>query len=283
MLKILRQTNQYLDYCRNICQMSPNTLLNKKAILNQFIREIKIADIKDLTNQIYDKWLKMQFANSTSPSSINIYNSTIFGFLRFHQNAGVEIAFNFNLVPHLKSTKSTRKFYTTSDIMQVLNHADETEKLMIEIMFETGMRIAEIVDLKVENLDGTKINFVGKGAKMREVYLNKKTWANIQKYLEKYHIDEGYIWCVLNGAKTLNGEPPSIHTIRKRLRQAFANAGYKGFYPHALRHSFATNLQQKGANLPEIKEMMGHSSIATTERYLHGFDGRLEELFRKYQ
>ena len=62
----------------------------------------------------------------------------------------------------------------------------------------------------------------------------------------------------------------------------FLRAGFEGFYPHALRHSFATNLQMKGATVSEIKEMIGHSSVATTERYLHGFDGRLKELFDRY-
>ena len=64
---------------------------------------------------------------------------------------------------------------------------------------------------------------------------------------------------------------------------AFLNAGFEGFYPHVLRHSFATNLQRRGASVAEIKEMMGHSSIATTERYLHEFEGRMEELFEKYR
>ena len=85
------------------------------------------------------------------------------------------------------------------------------------------------------------------------------------------------------GAHALNGEPPTVNTVRQRLCSAFEWVGFEGFYPHALRHSFATNLQSKGASVEEIKEMMGHSSIATTERYLHGFEGRMEELFDKYQ
>ena len=71
--------------------------------------------------------------------------------------------------------------------------------------------------------------------------------------------------------------------MRRRLREPFYAAGFTDFYPHALRHSFATHLQQRGASVAEIKEMLGHESIATTERYLHSFDGKLEQLFNKYQ
>ena len=91
---------------------------------------------------------------------------------------------------------------------------------------------------------------------------------------------QDYLWGLYGyGA---NGEPPTTATIRKRLRRAFEVAGFNGFYPHALRHSFATDLQRRGASVEEIKEMIGHSSVATTERYLHGFEGRLLELFDKY-
>lgn len=283
MLRITKQINKYLAHGKNIYHFLPNTLENKRSILNQFIREAKITFAEEINNHTYNMWLKAKNANSVKLNSINIYNSTILGFIKFCQNEGLEINFNLNLAPRYNTTVSPRKFYTSSEISEILKNANETEKLMITIMFETGMRITEIANLKVENLDGTKISFIGKGGKMRVVYLSINTSRELYAYFKKYHIKDGYIWCVLDGAKTLNSMPPSINTIRKRLQIVFKKAGFKGFYPHALRHSFATNLQKKGASVVEIKEMMGHSSIATTERYLHGFDGRLEELFRKYQ
>lgn len=283
MLKIAKQINEYLAYNKNIYQISPNTIKNKHAILNQFASDTKITSVEEINNHIYNIWLRAKIINLVKPVSINVYNSTIFDFIKFHQNEGVEIVFNFNLVPHYKTTVSPRKFYTNFEILQILEYADECEKLIITIMFETGMRIAEIVNLRVENFEYNKISFVGKGNKMRKVYISVKTLKKLQVYLRKYHIWNGYVWCVLDGVKTLNATPPSINTVRNRLQKVFEAAGFKGFYPHALRHSFATNLQKKGASVIEIKEMMGHSSIATTERYLHGFDNRLEGLFKKYQ
>ena len=162
-----------------------------------------------------------------------------------------------------------------------MDQADCETGLMIRIMFETGMRIAELTRLRIDNFDGRRVRFVGKGKKMREVYVTDATLALMSEYVMKNGVT-GYLWSVCDDGLTCNGEPPTINTIRTRLKQAFERAGFSGFYPHALRHSFATNLQLKGASVAEIKEMIGHSSVATTERYLHGFEGRLEELFDKY-
>ena len=283
MSKIDYQIAEYLDYCKNIRQMSATTIYNKRSILSKFARDTKIEAVENLTNQIYDDWVKQEFSHSVARASLNIYTSTVLSLLKFYQNSGMKIDFNFNNVPYFKSTKAPRKFYSKAEIAQVLKYADEVEELMIKIMFETGMRIAELANLKIANLESNKITFIGKGHKNREVYINTATLQSLQKYLQRYRITTGYFWQVVDGVKTENGEPPTVVTIRKKLQKAFERAGFDGFYPHALRHSFATDLQRKGASIPEIKEMMGHSSIATTERYLHGFEGRLEELFKKYQ
>ena len=283
MPKINHQITEYLDYCKNIRQMSATTIYNKQSILLKFTRDTRIEAVESITNHIYDDWVRREFSHSVARASLNIYTSTILSLLKFYRNSGVRINFNFNNVPYYKPTKAPRKFYSKTEIERVLKYADEIEKLMIEIMFETGIRIAELANLEVNNLDGTKITFIGKGAKSREVYINIQTLESLQSYLDRYQIYEGSIWQVVDRVKTENGEPPTVATIRKKLQKVFEKAGFEGFYPHALRHSFATDLQKKGATIPEIKEMMGHSSIATTERYLHGFEGRLEELFKKYR
>ena len=282
MKRITAEINEYLDYCENIRQMSKITLLNKQCILTKFARDTKIDTVKNLTNHIYNSWLRQEFAAHIAPSSINIYASTILCLLKFQKNNGLEINFNFNNISHFKAVGTARKFYTRKEIEQVLKYVDDTDALMIKILAETGMRIAELVSLKVENLDKTKITFIGKGAKSREVYINIETLKALQNYLGRYQIQEGSLWQVVGGVKTKNSQPPTVATVRKNLQKAFERAGFEGFYPHALRHSFATDLQKKGASVSEIKEMMGHSSIATTERYLHDFEGRLEELFNKY-
>lgn len=279
---INRQINQYLNHCRTIRQMSVTTIKNKRDILYRFLRVTEIKNIEDLDDEKLNFYIK-KLSSKTKISSLNTYLSTIISFVKFQQNSGVQINLNFNNLPRFKNTKTTRKFYTKSEIAKVLKHVKEPENLMVKIMFETGMRISELANLKIENLENNKISFVGKGGKPREVYLKTETAENLKYYLKNHKIENGYAWCIVDNVKTLDGRPPTVATIRKNLQKVFKRAGFDDFYPHALRHSFATNLQKNGASVPEIKEMMGHSSIATTERYLHGFDGQLEALFKKYQ
>ena len=282
MEKITKQANAYYDYCERIRRMSPVTLASKKNTIARFVKETKLASLEQLDNATYNAWVADELARGIAPQSMNIYNSAVLALVRFHRDGGLAIPLNLNAVPHFKSTRTMRKFYTAAEIHQIIRYAAEPENLMIEIMFETGMRIAELVRLRTDNIDNTKITFIGKGGKLREVYIRKETEAKLQEYCRKYNID-GHIWCVVDGAKTQNCEPPTVNTMRTKLRQAFERAGFSGFYPHALRHSFATDLQLKGATVPETKEMLGHENIATTERYLHGFDNQLEALFRKYR
>ena len=282
-MQITHQINKYLDYCQNIRQMSPATINNKENILRRFVNFTQITDISNLTNNNFNVYIKRLFECGAYESSVNIYISTVVSFVKFYRNTGLFVPLNLNLLPHFKTYQKTRKFYTKDEIKKALECASEPENLMIQIMFETGMRIAELVNLKVANFENNKIVFIGKGSKKREVYITPITLEKLNEYFSANQIKSGYVWCVSSGLKTVNGEPPTVTTIRKNLQKIFKMAGFGGFYPHALRHSFATNLQENGATIPEIKEMMGHSSIATTERYLHGFDGQLEKLFEKYR
>ena len=99
----------------------------------------------------------------------------------------------------------------------------------------------------------------------------------LHDYMDEHKIEEGRIW--LNAW----GYPMGTDTLRRTMKQAFVRCGFKDFYPHSLRHSFGSDIQRQGADIMVIKEMMGHSNVATTQRYLHGLDGQLQNLFDKYK
>lgn len=276
MKAIYKQIESYLTYCQKVRRMSEVTLRTKRYTLIRFADETGLRDLHKLSNCIFNQYIAKMVQNKTSGRSINTYSATIISFVKYYQELGLVIPFKPVLVQKQKEKKTERKFYTAKEIGRVIKAADQETGLIIEIMFETGMRIAEITKLKVTDFQWQKIQFIGKSRKLREVYIKKGTFEKVQDFIKKYKIQNS-LW-----GKTLNGEPPTPSTIRKKLKRAFLKAGFKDFYPHALRHSFATNLQSKGASIAEIKEMMGHASIATTERYLHGFDGKLKDLFEKY-
>lgn len=270
---------EYLHYCEKVRNMSPTTLRAKQNILKRFATFANIDHLNNLTNEVFNRWVSAELSRGISTQSLNTYNTTILAFTKYFEDAGYLIPLRHALLPKLKVLTPRRIFYTNAEIESVLPHCDPPTRLMVKIMFETGMRIAEITNLRLHNINGTQIKFIGKGQKMREVYLRHETAAELASYITSHHITD-YVWGAKGGT---NHEPPTIETMRRRLRKSFQAAGFQNFYPHALRHSFATDLQRRGASTAEIKEMLGHASIATTERYLHGFEGKLQELFNKYR
>ena len=291
--QIIDQVDSYLDYCEKVRRMSPTTMRAKRNILERFMMITRVDDLRKLDNETFNTWVANLSERGVAPQSINTYNAAVLAMVRYYRGIGVNIPLQEGLIGKLREGTVRRRFYTFTEIEVAISRADFTTALMIKIMFETGMRIAELVHLRVSDFVGRRIQFIGKGRKPREVYIREDTLYKVQEYLKwrgtEQRTNDDANDAILGknrGDKylfaTLNGEPPTVATIRKRMKQAFLSAGLDGFYPHALRHSFATNLQLKGASVEEIKEMMGHESIATTERYLHGFEGRLEELFDKY-
>lgn len=283
MKRIESEVEEYLLYCKNTRRMSKVTLMNKRDVLGRFVDVTGVETVELISNYDFDKWMAHLDFLGVSETTTNTYNATVIAMVRYFQDVGVQMPLNLNLIRKLKGVRKPRKSYTEAEILGVVRYTwssgnleDFETGLQILVMAETGMRIAELTRLSTSEISGQRIMFIGKGQKLREVYLTASTAGRLVEFLDGR---EGYVW----GGASLNGEPPCINTVRSRMTLAFLRAGFEGFYPHALRHSFATNLQKRGASVAEIKEMMGHSSVATTERYLHEFEGRMEELFEKYR
>ena len=290
MRKIEKQVGDYLAYCEKVRRMTAVTLACKRNVLERFVRTAGVRSVREIDNAVLNRFIATEVQRGVSARSVNTYVAVIVAMIRFFQTSGVRVPVNLALVQKLKEGAVRRKCYTEEEVGLVVAKADFETGLIIRLMFETGMRIAEVANLRVDDLVGRRLKFVAKGRKVREVYLGDEVELCLRQLVaEKKITGSGAIGRTGDRAgvaifgRTLNGEPMTTATIRNRLRVAFEEAGFKGFYPHALRHSFATGLQLKGASVEEIKEMIGHSSVATTERYLHGFEGRLEELFDKYR
>lgn len=276
MRKIEAEVAEYLRYCKMVRGMSETTLKMKRNVLARFVAAVPVETVGELDNKDFDSWVGFVMETGAKPQSINMYNAVVIAMIRYYQDMGANVPLNLNLIHKMRFAKTVRRAYTETEIELAEASADAVTALQIRIMAETGMRVAELVRLHTSEIHGRRINFVGKGRKAREVYMSSGTAVLLEDFLKGR---EGYVW----GHQALNGEPPSVNTVRNRMALVFLKVGMPEFCPHMLRHSFATILQQKGATVSEIKEMMGHSSVATTERYLHGFEGRMEELFDKYQ
>lgn len=274
-----RQIDEYLNYCENVRRMSEQTLHSKRWICREFLKTIKIDSLNELSNKHVNEWIAEQTARGCSGRTINSRLVNLVAMLRYFQDMGISFPkLKLRLIIKCKEQPPRRVYYTREQIEQVLRYADHLEWLLIKLCFDCGLRISELRNLRLMNLNGRMVTFIGKGSKARESYMSEEARNRLDDWIQRNRISD-FIW-----VRTLGkNEPMSVEDIRYLMRKPFYQAGFKNFYPHALRHSFATDIQKHGASLMETKEMLGHARIETTERYVHDLEGHLEYFFDKYK
>ena len=274
-----KQIDEYLNYCENVRRMSEQTLHGKRWICREFLKTIKIDSLSELSNKHINEWIAEQTARGCSGRTINSRLVNLIAMLRYFQDMGISFPkLKLRLIIKCKEQPPRRVYYTREQIDQVLKYADHLEWLLIKLCFDCGLRISELRNLRLMNLNGRMVTFIGKGSKARESYMSKEAKARLDDWIQRNRISD-FIRVRTPG----KNEPMSVEDIRYLMRKPFYQAGFKNFYPHALRHSFATDIQKHGASLMETKEMLGHARIETTERYVHGLEGHLEYFFDKYK
>ena len=274
-----KQIDEYLNYCENVRRMSEQTLHGKRWICREFLKTIKIDSLSELSNKHINEWIAEQTARGCSGRTINSRLVNLVAMLRYFQDMGISFPkLKLRLIIKCKEQPPRRVYYTREQIDQVLKYADHLEWLLIKLCFDCGLRISELRNLRLMNLNGRMVTFIGKGSKARESYMSKEAKTRLDDWIQRNRISD-FIWVRTPG----KNEPMSVEDIRYLMRKPFYQAGFKNFYPHALRHSFATDIQKHGASLMETKEMLGHARIETTERYVHGLEGHLEYFFDKYK
>lgn len=274
-----KQIDENLNYCENVRRMSEQTLHSKRWICREFLKTIKIDSLSELSNKHINEWIEEQTARGCSGRTINGRLVNLVAMLRYFQDMGISFPkLKLRLIIKCKEQPPRRVYYTREQIDQVLRYADHLEWLLIKLCFDCGLRISELRNLRLMNLNGRMVTFIGKGSKARESYMSKEAKTRLDDWIQRNRISD-FIWVRTPG----KNEPMSVEDIRYLMRKPFYQAGFKNFYPHALRHSFATDIQKHGASLMETKEMLGHARIETTERYVHGLEGHLEYFFDKYK
>lgn len=276
---VYKQIEEYISYCENVRRMSEQTMHGKKWVCKSILESIKINDLSELSNQHINEWIAEQTARGCSGRTINGRLVNLVAMIRYFQDMGMSFPnLKLRLIVKCKEQPPRRVYYTREQINQVLKYADHLEWLLIKLCFDCGLRISELRNLRLMNINGRMVTFIGKGSKARESYMSEETRERLTDWIQRNHVDD-FIW-VRNPGKN---EPISVEDIRYLMRRPFFAAGYKNFFPHALRHSFATDIQKHGASILETKEMLGHARVETTERYVHSLEGHLEQFFDKYK
>ena len=278
MKKLEKQVEFYLNWCQNTKKLSSTTIKTRRNVLTNFARDVSAPRLTKLSNQMIEDWVR---SGERTGSTINEYTTEIKTMLKFFLIHGEKLPkVSLSQLTRAKEIPKRRRCYSREQIAQVLSKCDELEWLLITLSFECGFRIHELAELKLDNLHGRQIAFLGKGRKLREVYVSQEAKRRLD-----YWIKTRQVICRLWIRRLSNDETAvlSKRYLDSRMRKAFRRAGFEDFHPHALRHSFATEICRNGAPIEVVKEMLGHSDIRTTMRYVHSLDGRLEEAFEKYR
>jgi integrase/recombinase XerD len=248
--------------------------------------------VQKLTRQALEAAARESMAEGRSPSSTARFVAGVRGFYRFLRMAG-HIA--RNPAEDLQSPRafsSLPKFLTLDEVDAVLAAPDVSaprglrDRALIEVLYATGLRVSELVGLRVTDvrIDEGYVQCLGKGSKERAVPLGDEAGAWVRRYLRdgRSELSRGRQspWLFLNAR---SGQRLSRVGFWKILKQYGRQAAVRGsLTPHVLRHSFATHLLERGADLRAIQAMLGHADLSTTQIYTHVLEARLRQVYDKF-
>ncbi len=163
------------------------------------------------------------------------------------------------------------------------------DRAILETLFSTGLRVSELCNLRIGdvNLDKGEFAVRGKGGKLRVVFLSSSASEALRAYLKKRDDIHEALLVAHHAGGSSQEESKEVHltprSVQRLIKKYAAMAGIvKKVTPHQLRHSFATDLLHNGADIRSVQTMLGHASITTTQIYTHYTDKRLKEIHEKY-
>ena len=290
-MNIENAINDYINYCifeKGHTDRTKESYENDLNVYKDFLNSLHINNIQDIKDEHIKEFLKER--TSTEKTSTIAHNLTViknFHSYLFKQKLVEKDVSEFIERPKLR--KSLPKTLSIEDINILLDISlntifDYRNKAMLELMYGTGLRVSEIVNLNTTDIDLTNclIRIMGKGNKEREVPLGEYSIYYLKLYLDKRHDMLKDVSCnklFLNN----HGKGMTRQGFFKNLKQILKEKGLNPeVSPHTLRHSFATHLINHGADLRSIQEMLGHSDISTTKIYTRVSDDKVKEDYDKF-
>lgn len=276
-----RQVEDYLYYCEYVKGLTRDTVDGKRGDLNLFMTFAQLKYVQDIDNETINQWVAYQKINGCKASTINTRLSRLKSFLEYERDTNVPLPnLKMAFIPKLDEEPARRVWYTREQINQVLCLADRQAWLMIRLTFECGLRLSELVNLQLENLDGRRIHFVGKCRIGADLIMSQETRLRLDDWIKREGITK-YLWKSSAWSDGIE-RPIAKCTARKIMREPFLAAGIEDFYPHSLRHSFATEIILNGASDEEAQHMLRHANAKNTRIYIHELGTRERENFDKF-
>jgi integrase/recombinase XerC len=279
----------YISYLRGIKKFSANTIKAYQQDIAQFFKHmekekllIDREDIRDYISKIF-----IQSRNKSTVARKIYALKSFYSFVL--KNGGIEKN-PFDGINTPKIDRKIPEILTISEMNKFLdrlpkkNFIELRNKAIFELLYATGMRISELTNLKLTDIDfeNRLLRVMGKGKKERIVPFNETARDALLRFNResnlKFKIIKEYVFINTRGNKITD------RSVERILQESFKQVmdSDKHVYPHLFRHSFATHLLQKGANLRVIQELLGHSNLSTTEKYTTLNFSDLLKVYRQY-
>lgn len=290
--------NDWLEYLELEKAKSPLTVLNYQRYFDKFVAINNINSPQEITSELIKKFRvylnRKQIKNK--PISINTqayYLIVIRNFLSYlirMKNLNVLSPKNIE-IPKLK--RNLPNFLNEKELQLIFDNLAKSKKnlknlrdrAIIETLFSTGLRVSELTSLNREKIDFSRdeISIIGKGSKPRVVFLSQRSKDSLKEYLMNRKDTDIALFTRLKNSKNKSDLRLSVRQIQRIVGYWARKSGIaKRITPHTLRHTFCTDLLMRGADIREIQELAGHSSILTTQIYTHLTDPHLKEIHKKY-
>lgn len=289
---------EFLDYCEIEKNLSHNTIRLYSHLLKRFLEFAGDISPSKITLELIQKYrLMLNRMPSLSKKVQNYHIISLRSFLRYlikhdHKTLAPE------KIELPKTPERTVEFLTREEVERLFSAVNVKDVkglrdiAILEMLYSTGLRVSELASLNREQVDLKRREFMvrGKGRKPRIVFLSEKSAKRIEEYLKARKDNYPAIFLNHHGATAkmqsiTNPENRRLTTvwIEKLVKRYAMLAGIvKHVTPHTLRHAYATNLLQNGADIRSVQEMLGHSSITTTQIYTHLTNRRLREVHEKF-
>jgi integrase/recombinase XerD len=286
--------DRYIAYLRDVRRMSPNTVesyARDLAALANFADTRKTA-VEELTRRDLEAFARALMTQGLSPRSVARTIACVRGFYRF---LALERKLEQSPAADLRAPRAwpaLPKFLALDEVDRLLEQPDVStprglrDKALLELLYASGLRVSELVSLKPGslNLDEGYLTCIGKGDKERLVPMGHQAADWVRRYMRdgrpQLLRDRKSPRLFVNAR---DGGPLSRVGFWKVLKAYGLKAGItREISPHVLRHSFATHLLERGADLRAIQVMLGHADLSTTQIYTHVLEARLRAVYDKY-
>ena len=271
---VINDINEYINFISKVKNLSNNTAksyLRDLKKFSDFVEKLHISKYSEITDDICSAWIGDLFTKNINPRSIQRHISSAKGFFKFLKKNNVVNSSPFELITAPKTPNNLPEVLSPEDVEQLLKFKPTSvieirDLAIIELIYSSGLRVSETININLNDFeeDMSFLRILGKGAKTRLVPVGKYAKSAINAWLiERNKIINSTDALFLN----LRGKRISIRSVQLRLRKMALKQGLAPIHPHMLRHSFATHMLESSGDLRTIQELLGHSSLSTTQIY----------------